>query len=174
MALPDYQKIEMGTAVIWGQPSASGVTKDLSLNGLAAAAGRMGVYADLGETFDDEYMVYLIIETGTAPTAGGTVALYLACTDDTGRWPATVSGADAAYTVANVVRLGGPVCLLTATNDANTVMRRDPVIWVPKSRYVAPVVINSMSQAIRNEGTATDNDSRVILVPRRLLQQDTA
>lgn len=174
MALPDYAKIELGTAVIWGENGAAGVTKVLTFEALAAAAGRMGVYADLGAAFDDEYLVWLIWETGTAPAAGGYVSLWLPTTDDTSRWPASVSGADAAFTVANVVRLGGQAQILTVTNDANTVMSQKPTIWVPPGRYVAPVVINSTSQACRDEATATDNDSRVIIVPRRSLIQDIA
>jgi hypothetical protein len=174
MALPDYFKISFGTAVIWGEAGAAGVTHTLTFEALAAAAARMGDVADLGEAWDEEYLVYLIIETGTAPTAGGTVSLYLVTTDNTDRYPANVTGSDAAYTVANIVRAGAPVATLRVTNDANTIMRQAPTIWRPAGRYVVPIVQNNMSQAVRDEATATDNDSRVILVPRRYLVQDAA
>lgn len=179
MALPDYFKIELGTAIIWGEAGASGVTKTLSFDGLAAASARMGEYADLGAQFDDEFLVFLIIESGTAPAAGTTVDLYLACSDSTARFPAGLSGSDGAWPGDGdedqwAKQLGAPVVQLIATNDANTVQIQNPVIWRPTGRYVIPVVDNNMDQAVRDETTATDNDSRVILVPRRLLVQDSA
>jgi hypothetical protein len=174
MALPEYFKRELGTAVIWGEAGASGVTATLSLDALAAAAGRMGASVDLGSVWDDEYLVQIIVESGTAPTAGGLVDLYLAASYDNSLWPAGVSGSDGAFTVANVGRLGMPVTSCVATNDANTIMRQNPVVWRPPARYVVPVVINNWSQAIRDEATATNNDSRVLLVPRRRLIQDAA
>ena len=174
MALPDYFKISFGTAVIWGENGAAGVTNVLTFEALAAAAARMGAVADLGASWDEEHLAYLIWETGTAPTAGGTVSLYLVTTDDTGRYPANVDGSDGAYTVANLVRAGAPVVTLRVTNDANTIMRQAPTIWRPAGRYAVPIVVNNTSQAGRDEVTATDNDGRVILIPRRYAVQDDA
>lgn len=178
MELPDYFKIEPGTAIIWGENGAVGVTHVLSFDALAAGSARMGAVKDLGAQFDEEYMVFLIIKTGTAPTAGGTVDLYLVCTDDTARYPAKVTGSDGAYTLgtsdANLKQAGVPVVSLIATADATTVLRQAPVIFRPTGRYVVPIVDNNMDQAIRDETTATDNDSRIIMVPMRLLVQDTA
>jgi hypothetical protein len=57
------------------------------------------------------------------------------------------------------------VTSLIATNDGNTVLRQAPVIWRPQGRYVVPIADNNLGQAIRNETTATDNDSRLIIVP---------
>jgi len=179
MGLPDYFKIEPGTSVIWGEAGASGVTKTLSLNALAAGSAYMGAYADLGAQFEEEYLVQLLIESGTAPTAGGSIDLYLACSQDTSNFPGGVSGSDGAWPADGdedqwAKQLGSPVCCLIATNDGNVIQRQAPVIWRPSGRYVAPVVDNNWDQAVRSEGTATDNDSRVILVPRRLLIQDAA
>ena len=70
MALPDKIQITQGTAIVWGESGASGVTHTMSLDALANSAARMGASADLGANFDDEYLVYLVAETGTAPTAG--------------------------------------------------------------------------------------------------------
>src|SRR3990167_3315031 len=78
-ALPDYVKGSLGTAVVWGYTGATGeitVTHVLNLDGLADAAGRMGTYADLGATWDQDQIVTFWIETNTAPTAGATYALY--------------------------------------------------------------------------------------------------
>jgi hypothetical protein len=179
MALPDYLKSEHGTAVIWGEAGASGVTKTLSFDGLASGSGRMGASADLGAAWDQDYYVQLIVESGTAPTAGGTVDLYLASSYDNATWPAGVTGSDAAWPGDGnedewAKQLGLPVCQLVATNDANTVQVQQPVIWRPTGRYVTPVVDVNMDQAIRDEVTATDNASRVILVPVRSLIQDAA
>ena len=65
MALPDKVQITQGTAIIWGEAGASGVTHTLSLDALANGEARMGTSADLGANYDDEYLVYLIAETGT-------------------------------------------------------------------------------------------------------------
>lgn len=176
-ALPDYFKQEQGTAIIWGEAGASGVTATLTFEALANAAGRMGAAVDLGAAWDQEYMVALWIETGTAPTLGAVYELYLACSHDNSNWPGNVTGSDAAYpaTVAdNKKRLWPPVTMLVCTADANTVLKQQPVIWRPSARYVAPVVINLSGQAVRDEVTATNNDSRVILVPLRSLVQDSA
>lgn len=178
MALPDYAKESQGTAIIWGHPGGSGVTKNLSLNNLANTKARMGVYADLGANRDTAYQVQLIVETGTAPTAGKTVHLYLACCDVTSRWPGGVDGTDAPYKDGEenewVKQLGNPAAFLIATNDADTVQKQEAVIWRPNGRYVAPVVVNKLGQAFRNEGTPANNDSRVVLVPIQFTIQDTA
>lgn len=179
MSLPDYFKIEPGTAIIWGQAGASGVTHTLSLNGLADGSARMGAVADAGAQFDEEYMVLLAIETGTAPEAGSTVDLYLPCTYSTSYYPGGVTGSDGAWPSDGEedewsLQLGAPVVSLIATNDGSVLQVQSPVIWRPAGRYVVPVVDNNLGQAIRNEGTPANNDSRVILVPRRLLIQDAA
>jgi hypothetical protein len=172
MALPDSFKVSQGTAIIWGEAGASGVTHTLSLDALADGAARQGASADLGAggaDWDREYLVYLVAETGTAPTAGNVVDLYLVSSQNGTDWPAKVTGSDAAYTLgtadANLRQAGAPVVSLFATNDANTVLRQAPVVWRPAGRYVAPIVDNNLGQAIRDEATATNNDSRVILIP---------
>lgn len=176
MALPDYVEATQGTAIIWGEAGASGVTATLSLDALANGAARMGAAVDLGANFSEEYLVYLLIETGTAPTAGNTVDLYLISSYDNSTWPAKVTGSDGSYTLgtsdANLRQAGPPVVSLIATNDANTVLVQAPVIWRPRGRYVVPIVDNNLGQAVRDETTATDNDSRVILVPRRVIVND--
>lgn len=179
MALPDYFKIELGTAIVWGEAGASGVTLTLSLDALADGTARMGAVADLGAQWDEEYLVMLVIETGTAPTAGNRVDLYLVSTHSTSYYPAGVTGSDGAWPGDSnedewALQAGPPVVSLIATNDGNVVQVQAPVIWRPAGRYVVPIVDNNLGQAIRDEATATNNDSRVILVPRRLLVQDAA
>lgn len=176
MALPDYVEITQGTAVVWGEAGASGVTATLSLDALANGAARQGASVDLGANFADEYIVELRVETGTAPTAGNTVELYLLSSTDNTNWPAKVTGSDAAYTLgtsdANLRQAGPPVATLVATNDGNTVLIQNQSIWRPRGRYVVPIVDNNLGQAFRDETTATDNGSRVILTPRRTVIND--
>lgn len=177
MALPDYFKQEQATAVIWGESGGSGVTNTLSLDALANASGRMGAAVDLGAVWRRWYLLMLWVETGTAPTAGNVVELYMACSHDNSNWPGKVTGSDAAYptTVAdNKKQLGNPASILVATNDGTTVLKQQPQLWRPAGRYVAPVVVNLLGQAFRDEATASNNDSRVILVPIDSLIQDAA
>lgn len=176
-ALPDYFKVERGTAIVFGEASGTGVTNTLSLDALANGSGRMSASVDLGAQWDEEYEVYLEVELGTAPTAGTTVELYIACSRDNTNWPGKVTGSEAAYptTVAdNKKQLWPVVCVLVATADTNTIVKQNPVIWRPTGRYICVVVVNLLGQAFRDEATASNNDSRVILIPRRSLVQDTA
>jgi len=118
----------------------------------------------------------LQVETGTAPTAGLTVEVYLLSSWDNTNWPAKATGSDGAYTLgtsdANLRQAGAPVITLVATNDADTVLTQAPVIWRPRGRYVAPILDNNLGQAIRDEATATNNGTRIILVPRRTIIND--
>lgn len=161
---------QLGTPIVWGQPSASGVTKNLTLDALASTKARMGVYADLGSSWQRTYLVVFQVETGTAPTAGLTADLYLACTPDTSiGWPGGVDGTDDVYKNGEELewlkQIGRPVVQLKATNDGNTVQTQQPVLWTPKGRYVAPVVYDGLGVAFRDEATDTNNGSRVYLYP---------
>lgn len=176
MALPDYFKIGQGTAVIWGDASATGgsltVTHALTLDALAAAAGRQSIVADLGALWDEEQALMLKIETGTAPVAGAFFVLYMACSHDNVNFAGGVSGSDAAFTVANRPQLGEPAIALEMPNTANTAFKSDWKIWRPSARYVVAVVINDTAQAIRNLTPDSDNLSRVVMVPRKFSIED--
>jgi len=183
MALPDYFKRELGTAVIWGQSGATGgsltVTDDLSLNALASGSARMGEYVDLGAAWDEEHVLIPMIESGTAPTAGLSMDVYLAFSHNGTNWPAGVSGSDGSWPSDGnedewAKQLGTPARIVVSTNDGNTVQTASAVIVRPRGRYVVPIVDNNWDQAIRNQGTASDNLSRIILAPLRLLIQDLA
>ena len=175
MALPDFGGLVQGTAIVWGESGATGVTKVLSFDALANGSAQQGASADLalsvgGISFLPEFCwVYLSIETGTAPTAGLTVEAYLVCSYDNTLWPAKVTGSNGSYTLgtsdANLKQAGSPVVSLCATNDGSTVLTQAPSLWVPSGRYVSPIVDNNLGQAVRDETTATDNGSRLIVVP---------
>ncbi len=176
MALPDYVQITQGTAVVWGESGGSGVTATLSLNNLASGSARMGAAVDLGENWEDEYTAILAIETGSAPTAGLTYEAYLGFSHDNTNWPAKITGSDAAYTLgtsdANLRQAGVPAVSLMVTNDGNTVLVQAGNIIRPRGRYVAPIVDNNSGQATRNQATASNNLSRLYLIPRRLVIND--
>ncbi len=184
MALPDFIDVKQGPEYVFGEPTATDVTHSLSLNGLASGSARMSASADLGESFSDEYIVYFRVETatGTAPTAGNTCELWLVSSNDNSTWPGFVSGGDGAYppsaqtaaTLAQALPLLGPAaCVLVTTPEADKVIRQSPVIWRPRGRYVVAVVRNSLGVAIKTEGTPASNDSRVLLVPRRVQVSET-
>lgn len=179
MALPDYLSQEPGTALVWGEAGASGVTHTLTFDALASGSGRMGAEADLGANWAAGFSVELRVESGTAPTAGGTVELYLACSSDGTNYPAGVTGSDGAWPGDGnedewKTQLGLPVVILSATNDGTVVQQQNAVHWYPPCRFVVPVVDNNWSQAVRDEATATNNDSRVILTPLHTGIEDSA
>lgn len=169
--------LSQGTSVVWGESGGSGVTNTLSLDALASTKARMGASVDLGANWQRLHVVEFRVETGTAPTAGTQAHLYLASSVDNSNWPGGVTGSDAAYKDGEetewLAQLSGAfVCSLNATNDATTVQKQAGVLWMPKGRYVAPVVHNQLGQAFRDETTASDNDSRVILTPLDSLAVD--
>lgn len=173
MALPDYQVAEQGTAIIWGESGASGVTKTISLDALASGSGRMGASADLGSTWEGEYILEARIESGTAPTAGLAIDVYLAWSTDNSNWPAGVSGSDGAWPSDGnedewALQLGPPALSVISTADGTTVQKQNPVVIQARARYVTVVVDNNWDQAIRDEATATNNDSRIILTPKKI------
>jgi hypothetical protein len=180
-ALPDYAKVEFGTAVVWGEAGASGVTLTMTLDALASGSARAGAVADLTATPDEEYCVVAAMESGTGPLAGNTIDVFLPTTHSTSYYANGVSysGSDTAWPVdgnedEHKLQIGFPVVSVVSTLETNTLQTQAGVIWRPAGRYCYAVVDNNWPQAIRDETTATNNDSRVILTPRRFLVQDAA
>ena len=173
MSLPDYFKAELGTLISW---MASGGTNVLTFTSLANGSARMGAKADLGATWDEEYLCRLVLEFSSAPTAGVSCEAYLAYSNDNSVWPAGVSGSDGAWPADGnedewAKQLGPPVAWLLATNDGSSTVQVGPWHVVrPKSRYVAPVVDNNSGVAFHS----TVANLRFEMVPKRLLIQDAA
>jgi len=95
-----------------GTPTAFTIT----LAGLAAAAGRQSTMVTNSGNFR-RAIGYVIIETGTAPTAGGTYDVYLLRGDGTGTYRTDGAGAsDAAITIVNATFLASA----KVTASANT------------------------------------------------------
>lgn len=167
-------KERLGTPIVFGVTSSTTVagmtvTNNLGLDALASGSGRMGVEADLGADFPAELLCIPVAETGTAPTAGGTVDYYLAGSHDGTNYPAGVTGADAAWPGDGnedewALQLGVKMSLV-ATNDGNTVQVHQGYRIPTPGRYIAPVCDNNLSQALRDETTASDNGSGLIVYP---------
>lgn len=180
MPLPDFFKQEFGTAIIWGQSGGAGVTDTLSFNNLANNTSRQGDRVDLGARWNQWFALWLIFESGTAPTAGNTFTLYMATARVTGEEPGGLGATDADFQTTqadndeHLKQLGTPHIILAATNDANTTQRSNRHLWMPGGQYVIPVTHNTLGVALRNQGTPSDNTSRVILQPLRDLIQDAA
>jgi hypothetical protein len=179
MALPDYIEQKLGTSIIWGDSGGTSPTVGYALtaSNLLNGVARNGTKADLGADWSQEYLVTLVVDLGTAPTSGGTVDLWLPCSIDDTLWPTGLnltsgSPTDGAFTLntdLNLRNLGGPVSVYVATGAATQVTVVQPVIWRPRGRYVAPVIDNNMSQALRN---LSPSGTRVILTPLRSVIND--
>ena len=63
---------------------------------------------------------------------------------------------------------------MIATNDSNVEQIGNQTIVRVKGRYVAPVADNNWDQAARNQGTAANNKSAFLMIPRRRKIQDAA
>lgn len=171
-------KLRSGTPIVFGTASSTTIagsyatTNTITLDALAAGSGRMGVEVDLYDANSDlpDFLLVLpCVETGTAPTAGGTFDWYLAFGFDGTNYPAGVSGADAAWPSDGNedewrVQLGDcyPVVV---TNDGNTIQLGEPYLIQPLGRYMVAVADNNMSQAVRDETTASDNGSGLVVIP---------
>jgi len=148
---------QQGGVITWNQ---GGADKDLNCKGVAATEAREGEKVDLGRGPDNvvprKWLGVLEIESGTAPTAGGTVELYWAQSADGTNWPAGVSGADGDWKNGEEdewkKQLGAPVCVLVGTNDANAEQRETFEMTV-SARYGAPVLVNELDQALRDAAT---------------------
>ena len=180
MTIQSYiRKTLGGTPIVWGQPGAAGVTNNITLEALLAGSAQMGVYADLGEYWDEDHLLEAIMESGgSAPTAKLNVDVYLAWSRDGTTWPGGVTGSDGAWPAdgnedewAN--QLGAAAISVVSTNDADTTQKQNPVVIRARARYVAVVVDNNWDQALRDNATATDHASRVKLTPSRSLAADT-
>jgi hypothetical protein len=162
------QNYREGTKIVWGPANGTGVTKNFSINGLASTSAWMGEVADLGIDIPPLVSVNLYVETGLAPAAGLTIDLYLAWSQDGIRFPSIVTGLDASFTRgindANLRPFGGIIYSLVVLNLANTRLYQRPW-YVQPFRYVVPVLVNNMGQAIRNQSPASNNLTRVEIVP---------
>lgn len=172
MALPDDIRLVEGTPIVWGEAGATvmglTVTKNMSVDALAADAAQQGVYADLADgngRLPVWLLVYVCVETGTAPTASTVVPAYLGFSRDTTNFPGGMTGANASFPIVDRFQLGAPANIFVATATGNLTRTQAPA-WVRvKGRYVAAMMHNQMNLAIRDEVTASNNGSGIVAVP---------
>lgn len=184
-------KFRAGTAIVFGQASATTIygsyatTHAITTDALASGSGRSSVEADLrdgGNDLPEFLMVYPCVETGTAPTAGGTFDWYLVFSPDGTNYPngasaaGNIAGADAAWPAdgnedEHRVQLGDcyPVVV---TADGTIIQFAQPFIVVPGGPWMVAVCDNNMSQAVRDETTASDNATGLVVVPYYRIAKD--
>lgn len=173
MALPDSAKLVRGTTLVFsndtgseynptgaGQPTGTNATIDLG----ALATGGVARQSDklnLGSAnLDLEYEMMAYIEWHSAPTAGGTVDLYLGWSDNAtagSNNPANLSGVDGVFQGYGADTASGTEALkqldyigsLVATADAD-VQVASVGMFSPKAQYCCLVVVNNSSVNIAN------------------------
>ena len=167
----------LGTPIVFGTAGSTVIaggyttTAVITLDALADGAGRMSAEVDLGADHAEEYLIQACVETGTAPAATGVAAdFYLAWSGDGTNYPAGVTGSDGAWPADSnedewARQLGSPATSLIATADADAVQIQNAVRVRCKGRYVVLVVDNNLGQAFRDEATAANNSSGLVMWP---------
>lgn len=136
-----------GTIVTW---TSSGGDEVLTLTSLANAAARQGDEHDFGATFPQLVRIELVVDFDAAPTAGLTMDVYWASSDDGTNYDAECTGGDAAFAAADLPRVKW-VGSLVASNDTDP--QRASWLYFLPSRYGVPVVRNASGQALTGTGT---------------------
>lgn len=165
----------IGPTFVWGESGGTSpinVTHALPVNGLANTTGAaMGAFADLGENFDQEFSLWIYVNTGAvAPTVANTADVFLLWSHDGTLWPGKVTGSAGSYTRGTSdanLRQCGTAYSLPATADANSLIGRPPFRIVPAARYVVPVIANNIGAGFANTTPASANQTRIILQARR-------
>lgn len=148
--------LKSGTAIEW---SDGGSDYDITLDSLASTEARQGAKGDLGDggtTWAPEYNVQFLVDTGTAPTVGGTVDLYWAASGSAttaAQNPGGTSGSDAAYTGIGTAEISESVPQLqyigslVVVDVGTTEMITNFVMSAP-TRWGMPVVVNNTNQTL--------------------------
>lgn len=166
----------IGTPIVFGEASSTTIlgsfttTNTLSLDALASGSARMSAEKDLGTDLPEFLLVQGSVETGTAPTAGGSVEFYIAWSMDGTNYPAGITGSDGAWPSDGNedewrVQLDEPVTTLLATNDGTVIQIQNSVLIPVKGRYFSVVCDNNLSTAFRDEPTASNNASGLVVWP---------
>jgi hypothetical protein len=133
----------------------------ITLNNLAAGAGRVGARKDFGAgSTSQEYSWRLTVQFETTPVVGETVEVYLATSDGT-RPDGEVGTADAALSAANKrknLMFIGVLIVDVATVDID--FTASGVCRIP-TRYVSPVIYNATADNLQ----ATNDTGEFTLTP---------
>ena len=176
VALPDYMKVEPGTAkTIKNSGGDAAITLASLANGNGTSAGgRQAATLDLGANWAQLWRLDCEFELAATPTAGNVINLFASWLNATGAGNGNTSGTDAAYTgysnnidaaVKHLEFLGAHICTAQATT---TVQKSNVAIIRPKGRYLNLVVDNRSGAAFHS----TDTNQVIRLTPLEDLVQD--
>lgn len=132
-----------GTAVTLA-PSGGDVT--WTLTSLADTAGRASGSSDLGATIPFRLGYRLTSAAGSAPTAGESLRLYVAWSDDGTNFDGEVTGSDAAFSDAD--EFAQLTFVRACPFDADTSAHSFGGDVRPNGRYVVWVVYNDLGVAL--------------------------
>lgn len=172
MALPDYFKVEPGTAKTI---KSSGGDAAITLTSVANAAARQAATLDMGANWARAWRLDVEYELAATPTAGNRISHYGSWQNATGAGQANTSGSDAAYSgyssnidasIAQLENLGDLICTAQATA---TVQKGLVGVIYPKARYLNLVVYNNSAAAFHSSAT----NIVIRLTPLEDLIQDT-
>jgi hypothetical protein len=171
VALPDFLKNEVGSAITW---KSSGGTYGLTCTSVTNNNGRQGAKGDLGANRARIWDVLFTSSVGAAATAGSEIELWWAPSDSATAGtdnPGGVSGTDATFNTTpdeykqQLVFVGS----LVLSNNAGTGVQKQWLSFVPPCRYGSPVIVNKSGQTLG--GTAGDHT--LTFVPREEGIEDT-
>lgn len=156
--MPNKVYVARETPIVW-----SDTTGDLAmtLNNLAAGAGRIGARKDFGAGSTSQWYSWrLTVQFETAPVVGETIEIYLATSDGTEE-DAQVGTTDAALGSTddrkNLHLIG---ILIVTSTDADHDMTASGICRIP-TRYVSPVVFNNTADNLQ----ATNDTGEFTLTP---------
>lgn len=145
------------TPIVWSDTGTPAIT----INNLAAGAGRVGARKDLGAgSTAQEYSWRLTVQFETAPVVDETVDIYLSTSDGTEE-DGQVGVADAALSALDKTKnlmFIGSLIVDVATVDID--FTASGVCRIP-TRYVSPVIVNSTADNLQ----ATNDTGEFTLTP---------
>lgn len=146
------------TAIVWSDTAGDLV---MTLNNLAAGAGRVGAQKDFGAGSTPEWYEWrLTVQFETAPVVGETVQVYLSTSDGTEE-DGQEGEADAALGSANSLKNMKLIGVLVVTStDADHDMTASGICRI-STRYVSPVIYNNTADNLQ----ATNDTGEFTLTP---------
>jgi len=156
--MADKVYIARETAIVW-----SDTTGDLvmTLNNLAASAGRVGARKDFGAGSTSQWYTWrLTVQFETAPVVGEVVQVYLSTSDgseEDGQVGTADAALDSSDTLKNLMLIGS---LIVTSTDADHDMTASGICRIP-TRYVSPVIYNDTADNLQ----ATNDTGEFTLTP---------
>lgn len=145
-----------GTDRTW---AASGGDEVLTLTSMANVVGRKGDGHDWGASHPARFRVKLKTDFAVSPTAGNTVEVYWASSEDNTDFDSATAAGDAAFSDTDLLKQLHFIGALPA--DASTVSQIKSWIFYMPARYGYPVVYNRSGQAL----SATAGDHELVFTP---------